>query len=358
MGLVLKKMTLRMQGQLLLQPIASVRQDAKKDSTHMSSKKHHHSSTGKHQSHKHHDEKNCKREYKSHKSSTKNPRATKEGFSASRSSDERPRQSASKNKVNKLQDDAKPACQGHKQGNTEIYPIQGAHRAKNAVTQSAPVMVALPAITRAAREQGTPSAMTPYVTRDVENPGVDGGFDVSYPGAYRERGPGDDYDEEDESLYDMEIGEALVSAYVVSNDETYYPPPPQDVAPRELVTRSTPPALHVPPRTMEAPRRTNETKQSLNITMPSGTNAHIRAPATSSVTRSNKGCCGHSCFVCGAISFGLIGAAGVALFFIFSLLGLWTVIPGIVFLILSCVFCCCLCSRGDTNVTAIFSKPQ
>jgi len=347
-------------------------EEVKKDSTQKSSKKHHHKEH-RHSSHKqqsHQDSSDYHRKHKSHKSSTSNPEVASEGMYApdSRPSSNKPRQEASsstkkhhqslpKNKMQKLQDN-KPHRRSTEQGDPEFVPHQKATRNKDSikkksVSQSAPPVrtrvpiVNPPEITSTRREQSAPNtyedAMVPY----GETPrAANGRVERSYPGAYWEERSGlGSSEEEDSSLSDMENGEGLITAYVVPNEASYHAPT-QDTAPHELLTRSAPPH-----QTVEAPRQVNETKQSLNITVPQGVSAG--APVVSSVHQSGGN---NGCFICLAVGFALVGTGCVVLFFVIPILGIWLLIPGIVFLIVSCVACCCICSRSRTNVTTIVTQ--
>lgn len=360
-------------------------QDVKKGSTHNKTKKHRHkeststhksTKTRRHSSHGNKDStRNSSKEHRRrHSTGSSNKDSTIKRGSAPdshpppnkshRESSQKHRQSVPKSKMHKLQDDKRPRQSHKQQGTPEYYPRQVASPPRSSekvkknkgLSQSAPPIrvtgVPIPAPPR--HEANTRrSTMAPPALRDEENqsPAHDG-MEVSYPGAYYEDG-GSEYSEEsyeeDESLSDMENGEGLITAYVVRNEERYQAPPPE---PRELVTRSAPPPPH---QTMEAPHQVNETKQSLNITVPQGAATRASAPVTSYVQHSGGGKGG---LICGAVTFAIIGAACVAVFFIIPLLGIWIIIPGIVFLIISCVFCCCMCSRSNTNVTTVVSNPQ
>jgi hypothetical protein len=219
---------------------------------------------------------------------------------------------------------------------------------------------------------GTP---VPHVEARFEEISGDGSFEVSYPGASWEGSSAASSSRSSGSLSDMENGESLITAYAIPNDESYFARP-ENAMPREPVTRSAPPpSLR---QTVEAPHQSNETKQSLNITVPQGTiPSTYGSSAVVSSVNSPRG--GNTCLIYGAVGCAIFGTACVVSSFLFpvfttsdwdneegptdeevgTFLLLWWIllIAGIVLLIVSCSLCCCLCCRSNTNVTTVVSNP-
>lgn len=348
-------------------------QDMQQGPTHRSSSEKHYHSSRRHSSHKHssRNRRSDKRNEKHRtKSSTQNPEYDL---------DTRPR---SEHHRSRQESGASSRRQARQQGDYPQQMVRNTERHNNSgISQSVPPSrtsaVPLPPSTPNVRaSSGTP---VPHVEARFEEISGDGSMEVSYPVAYNEEGSSaasSSGSEESGSLSDMENGEGLITAYAVPNDESYFARP-EDAMPRELVTRSAPP----PPsrQTKEAPRQSNETKQSLNITVPQGTSPYTHgSSAVVSSVNSPRG--GNTCLIYGAVGCAIFGTLCVISSFIFPIfttsdldteegptdeevgtfLFLWWIllIAGIVLLIVSCSLCCCLCCRSNTNVTTVVSNPQ
>jgi hypothetical protein len=340
-----------------------------------SDEKHHHSSR-RHSSHKHSSQNRrsdeCNEKHRT-KSSTQNPEYTP---------DTRPRSEHHRSR----QESGASSRQARQQGDYPQQMVRNTERHNNSgFSQSVPqnrtsAVPPPPSTPNVSASSGTP---VPHVEARFEEISGDGrSMEVSYPGAYYEEGSSagssssGSGSEEVGSLSDMENGEGLITAYAVPNDESYFARP-EDAMPRELVTRSAPP----PPsrQTVEASRQSNETKQSLNITVPQGTSPYTHgSSAVVSSVNSPRG--GNTCLIYGAVGCAIFGTLCVISSFLFPIfttsdwdteegptdeevgtfLFLWWIllIAGIVLLIVSCSLCCCLCCRSNTNVTTVVSNPQ